>query len=379
VNDLAAVGIRARRRLLERAAEDRKSRISVEVPAPCPDDAQRSTTAEKERTVRLKIVRLGVMLALVMLTAPLVAAPQPLATIRRIGFLSPGWFALHTRNRDAFVQELRKRGWVEGQNMAIEYRYAEGSYERLPTLAAELVRLKVDVIFAPSAPATQAAQQATTTIPIVMDTLGDPVQTGFVTGLARPGGNVTGTAGFAPELGGKQLELLKAAVPGITSVAALAHPANPNAPHVLREIARAAQALDAQLRHVAVSHASELESAFTVMTRERVDALIVLPDPMILGQRHRIVAWAAQRRLPVMYFTREFVEAGGLMTYGPDLADRHRHTATYVDKILKGATPAELQVERPDTFELVVNLKTAQELGLTIPPTLLFQADEVIR
>jgi ABC-type uncharacterized transport system substrate-binding protein len=309
---------------------------------------------------------------------PATEAQQP-ANIRRIGYLSPAWFTLHTHNREAFLQGLHELGWVDGRNITIEYRYAEGRYDRLPDLAAELVRLKVDVIFAPSAPATQAAKQATTTIPIVMDTLGDPVRAGLVTGLAQPGGNITGTAGFAPELGGKQLELLKAAVPGITSVAALAHPANPNAPHVLREIARAAQALDAQLRHVAVSHASELESAFTVMTRERVDALIVLPDPMILGQRHRIVAWAAQRRLPVMYFTREFVEAGGLMTYGPDLADRHRHAATYVDKILKGATPAELQVERPDTFELVVNLKTAQELGLTIPPTLLFQADEVIR
>lgn len=238
--------------------------------------------------MRRKTVRLVVLLALVMLTAPLVTAPQSLANIRRIGFLSPGWFALHTRYREAFLQVLRERGWVEGQNMALEYRYAEGSYERLPALAAELVQLKVDVIFAPSAPATQAARQATATIPIVMDTLGDPVQTGFVTGLARPGGNVTGTAGFAPELGGKQLELLKAAVPGITSVAALAHPGNPNVPHILQEIARAAQAIDVQLRHLEVSHASELESALAALTRQRVDALIVLPDPMVLGQRQTI-------------------------------------------------------------------------------------------
>jgi putative tryptophan/tyrosine transport system substrate-binding protein len=320
-----------------------------------------------------------VTLTLSLLAAPLTAEAQPPAKVWRIGFLSPGWFALHTRNREAFVQGLRELGWMEGHNIAIEYRYTEGSYERLSALAAELVQLKVDVIFAPSAPATQAAKQATTTIPIVMDTLGDPVRTGFVTGLAQPGGNITGTAGFAPELGGKQLELLKAAVPGITSVAALANPANPNAFHVLREIAHAAQALEVQLRRVEVSEASELDAALAVMTRERADALIVLPDPMVFGLRQRIVEWAAKSRLPVMYFTREFVEAGGLMTYGPDLASRHRHAATYVDKILKGAKPADLPVEQPIKFALVINLKTAQALGLTIHPSILFQADEVIK
>jgi putative ABC transport system substrate-binding protein len=328
--------------------------------------------------VRLTTLRLTVLLTLVLLTAPPVTA-MPQAAIRRIGYLSPSWFALHTRTRDAFVHALRARGWVEGQNLAIEYRYAEGSYARLPALAAELVELPVDVIFAPSAPATQAAQQATTTIPIVMDTLGDPVQTGFVAGLAQPGGNITGTAGFAPDLGGKQLELLKAAVPSLTAVATLAQPANPTTPHVLREIARAAQALGVHLRPVEVRQASDLASALAELTRERVDALLVLPDPLALGQRHQIVAWAAQQRLPVMYFTHEFVEAGGLMTYGPDLAERHRHAATYVDKILHGATPANLPVEQPIKFELVINLKTAKALGLTIPPTLLFQADEVLR
>jgi putative ABC transport system substrate-binding protein len=326
-----------------------------------------------------RTIGLLVTLALGLLAAPLATEAQQPAQIRRIGFLSPAWFTLHTHNREAFLQGLRELGWVEGQNIAIEYRYTEGRYDRLPDLAAELVRLKVDVIYAPSAPATQAAKQATTTIPIVMDTLGDPVQTGFVTGLAQPGGNITGTAGFALELGGKQLELLKEAVPGVTSVAALANPANPNTPHVLREIERAAQALDVQLRRMDVSDASELDAALAVMARERADALIVLPDPMVFGQRQRIVEWAARSRVPVMYFTREFVEAGGLMTYGPDLASRHRHAATYVDKILKGAKPADLPVEQPMTFELVINLKTAQALGLTIPPTLLFQADEVIR
>jgi putative ABC transport system substrate-binding protein len=320
-----------------------------------------------------------VTLTLSLLAAPLTVEAQPPAKVWRIGFLSPGWFALHTRNREAFVQGLRELGWMEGHNIAIEYRYTEGSYERLPALAAELVRLKVDVIFAPSAPATQAAKQATTTIPIVMDTLGDPVKAGFVTGLAQPGGNITGTAGFAPELGGKQLELLKTAVPGLTAVAALANPANPNTLHALREIVRAAQALEVQLRHVDVREASELDAALAVMTSERTDALIVLPDPMVFGQRQRLVEWAAKRRLPVMYFTREFVEAGGLMTYGPDLASRFRHAATYVDKILKGATPADLPVEQPIKFELVINLKTAQAMGLTLPPTFLFQATEVIQ
>jgi putative tryptophan/tyrosine transport system substrate-binding protein len=320
-----------------------------------------------------------VTLTLSLLAAPLTTEAQPPAKVWRIGYLSPGWFALHTRTREAFVQGLRELGWVEGHNMAIEYRYTEGSYERLPALAAELVRLQVDVIFAPSAPASQAAQQATTTIPIVMDTLGDPVRAGFVTGLAQPSGNITGTAGFAPELGGKQLELLKTAVPGLTAVAVLANPANPNALHVIREIVRAAQALDVHLRRVDAREASELDAALAVMTRERTDALIVLSDPLVFGQRQRLVAWAAQRRVPVMYFTREFVEAGGLMTYGPDLASRHRHAATYVDKILKGATPADLPVEQPRQFELVINLKTAQAMGLTLPPTFLFQATEVIQ
>jgi putative ABC transport system substrate-binding protein len=277
------------------------------------------------------------------------------------------------------VQGLRELGWREGHNIAIEYRYTEGSYERLPALAADLVRLQVDVIFAPSAPAIQAAQQATRTIPIVMDTLGDPVRTGFVTSLAQPGGNITGTAGFAPELGGKQLELLKTALPGLTSVAILANPANPTALHVLREIARAAQALDVHLHPVEVREASALDTALAVMTRERADALIVLPDPMVFGQRQYLVAWAAQSRRPVMYFTREFVEEGSLMTYGPDLASRHRHAATYVDKILKGAKPGDLPVEQPIKFELVINLKTAQALGLTLPPVVLFQADEIIK
>jgi putative ABC transport system substrate-binding protein len=309
---------------------------------------------------------------------PATEAQQP-ANIRRIGYLSPAWFTLHTHNREAFLQGLHELGWVDGRNITIEYRYAEGRYDRLPDLAAELVRLKVDVIFAPSAPATQAAKQATTTIPIVMDTLGDPVRAGLVTGLAQPGGNITGTAGFAPELGGKQLELLKAAVPGVASVAALANPTNPTALHVLPEIERAAQTLDVQLRRVDVRDASEMDAAWAVMVRERADALIVLPDPMLFGQRQRIVEWAAKSQLPAMYFTREFVEAGGLMTYGPDLASRHRHAATYVDRILKGAKPADLPVEQPIQFELVINLKTAQALGLAIPPSLLFQATDVIR
>jgi putative ABC transport system substrate-binding protein len=325
------------------------------------------------------VVGCMVTLTLSLLAAPLTAEGQPPAKVWRIGYLYPGWFALHTRPREAFVQGLRELGWVEGHNITIEYRYTEGSYERLPALAAELVGLKVDVIFAPSAPATQAAKQATTTIPIVMDTLGDPVRAGLVTGLAQPGGNITGTAGFAPELGGKQLELLKTAVPGLTAVAVLANPANPNALHVISEIVHAAQALAVQLRRVDVREASELDAALAVMTSERTDALIVLPDPLVFGQRQRIVAWAAKSRLPVMYFTREFVEAGGLMTYGPDLASRHRYAATYVDKILKGARPADLPVEQPIQFELVINLKTAQAMGLTLPPTFLFQATEVIQ
>jgi putative ABC transport system substrate-binding protein len=276
---------------------------------------------------------------------------------------------------EGFRQGLRQLGWVEGQNIALKYRWAEGRYDRLPDLAAELIHL-----FAHTAPAIQAAKQATSTTPIVMETLTDPVLAGFVASFARPGGNITGVSGLATELSGKRLELLKEAVPGVTRVAVLANPANPSTPALQRETESAARALGVQLHVLEVRDPTELDDAFTAMSREHADALIVLPDLMLVTQRKRIVDFAAKNRMPAMYAdSRQWVESGGLMLYEPSLAANSQRAAGYVDKILKGAKPADLPVEQPTKFELVINLKTAKALGLTIPNEILFQADEVIR
>jgi putative tryptophan/tyrosine transport system substrate-binding protein len=270
-------------------------------------------------------------------------------------------------------------GYVEGQNLAIEYRFGDDQLERLPALAAELVRLKVDLIVAAETPAIRPARQATTTLPIVFPVAGDPVATGDVDSLARPGGNVTGLSILAPDLGGKRLQLLKEVVPGLSRLAVLWAPENPYAALVLRETEVAAQALGVQLHALMVQDAAEFERAFAEMVRECAEALSVMPDSMFYAHRRTLVALAAKHRLPVISPWREYVEAGGLMGYGPSIPGMYRRAATYVDKILKGAKPADLPVEQPTKFELVINLKTAQALGLTIPPTLLFQADEVTR
>jgi putative ABC transport system substrate-binding protein len=282
-------------------------------------------------------------------------------------------------NLEAFRQGLRERGWVEGQNIILEYRFAERQLERLPALAAELVSLPVDVLFATTAQGAQAAKQATTTIPIVFETLGDPVVFGLVDSLERPGGNLTGVGGMAPELHGKHLELLKEVLPGLTHVALLVNPTNPNLPAILHETGRAEQAVGVHVRRLDVRDTQELDEAFAALTAAPVEALIVAPDTLLLSQRHRIVAFANEHRLPIIAEIKAFAEAGGLLTYGASLLAQWRRAAYYVDRLLKGARPDELPVERPTTFELVINLKTAQALGLTISPTLLFQADEVIR
>jgi len=324
----------------------------------------------------VKAIALIVLLALAFLLAQLAAEAQQPGRVPRIGILQNT--VTRSTYTEAFRQGLRALGWVEDQNMVIESREGRG-YEHYPDLAAELVRLQVDVIFATNAPAIQAAMRATTTIPIVMVSLGDPVAAGFVASLARPGGNITGLSGFSPELSGKQLELLKEVVPNVARVALLANPTNPHTPFIVSEAEMAARALGVQLHLLEVREPNELGSVFAAMTTARANALLVLPDPMLSGQSGRIVELAAQSRLPAMYAELSWALAGGLMVYGVSLDDMNRRAATYVDKILKGAQPGDLPVERPVKFTLVINLKTAKALGLTIPPTLLFQADEVLQ
>ncbi len=279
---------------------------------------------------------------------------------------------------EAFRQGLRDLGSVEGKNIAIEVRSAEGKYERLPELAAELVRLKVDVIFASTTPAALAAKQATTTIPIVIGFVADPIGSGLVASLARPGGNITGWTHLGLELRGKYLDLLKEAVPGATRIGVLFNPANPIHGPSLKNVEAAARALKVQLHPVGVQDPEELESAFSALARKRVKALTVLPDGMFLAQGDRIIALAARRRLPAMYGVTELAKAGGLMAYGVDLPDMHRRGASFVDRILKGAKPADLPVQQPTRFYLVINLKTAKALRLTIPRSILLRADQVI-
>ncbi len=279
----------------------------------------------------------------------------------------------------AFRQGLRELGYVEGQNIAIEFRWAEGKYDRLPGLAAELVRLKVNVIVASGPPAIQAAKQATETIPIVMAAIADAVAAGFVASLARPGGNITGLSLMLPELVGKQLELLKEVVPKVSRVALLGNPANPPYAQQVRQAQDAARALGVRLQPLEARDPSEIDKAFAAITTERADAVIVLPDTVLLDHRTRIADHAVRRRLPTVSGQSEQAEGGGLLAYGPSISDGVRRAATYVDKILKGAKPADLPVEQPTKFELVINLKTAKALGLTIPPSLLQRADEVIQ
>ena len=278
----------------------------------------------------------------------------------------------------AFIQGLRELGYVEGQNITIVDRSSEGRYQRLPDLAAELVRLKVDVIVAPASQNVRAAKQATQTIPIVMAGSGDPVASGLVASLARPGGNVTGLSMVAPDIVGKQLALLKEALPRASRVAVLVNPANDMYDRWIREVRASARALALQLEVVEARTPDDLGKASAVFNRIRADALFVQIDGMFLQHPARVVDLAAKHRLPTMYGTKEFVEAGGLMFYGPSMKDGFRRAATYVDKILKGAKPSELPVEQPTKFELVLNRKTATALGLAIPLSLASRADEIV-
>ncbi len=316
-----------------------------------------------------------------LLAAPLAAEAQPREKVPRVGYLSPGSSSDPARRRrfEAFRQGLRELGYVEGQNIAIESRWAEGKYDRYSALAADLVRLKVDVIVAVGGRATQDAQQATRTIPIVMSVVIDPVGSGLVASLARPGGNVTGLTIMASDLIGKQLELLKEVVPKVSRVALLWNPANPGSAPQLRQAEAAARALGVRLQPLEARGPQEIDSAFAAMTRERAGALLILPDAIFGNQRRQIAELAAKRRLPSLLGVGEYAEAGGLMTYSANNLDLERRAATFVDKILKGAKPADLPVEQPAKFELVINLRTAKAIGLTIPQSLLRRADEVIQ
>jgi putative ABC transport system substrate-binding protein len=318
------------------------------------------------------------VLALSLLIALLTAQAQQPTTVHRIGWLSAG--APHADlDIEAFRQGLGDLGYVEGQNMVLESRYAAGIVEQLPVLAAELVQRKVDVLVAGGSAAIHAAQHATRTIPIVMAVAYDPIGKGFVASLAQPGGNITGLSWLGAELLGKRLELLKETVPQSTRIAVLANPANPAYQPNMDNLTVAARALGLPLHVVEVRRADELDTAFAAMTHAGADALIVLEDSLVLSTLGgRIAERATTARLPAMYGWRRHVDAGGLMAYGPRMQDMQRRAAVYVDKILKGTPPANLPVEQPTKFEFVINLKAAKALGLTIPPVVLFQADEVL-
>ena len=321
----------------------------------------------------------ALVLTLAVALAPMTAHAQRPQKVQRVGVLWQTTPAAASHLAAALTEALRELGHVEGKNVVFDYRWAEGKPERFPTLAAELVRLKVDLIVASAASAAEAARRATTIIPIVMVSAADPVESGLVRSLVRPGGNVTGlSAQLTPEIRAKQLQLLKEALPGLARVAILRRAALADGP-AWKEYEAAGRTLGLKIQFVELQGVEELERAFNAIARERAGALLVPGDPVFFTHRQRIVALAAQHRLPGTFSTREFTDAGGLMSYSARLTDQYRRAATYVDKILKGASPANLPVEQPTGFELVINLKTAKALGLTLPQALLIRADEVIQ
>jgi putative ABC transport system substrate-binding protein len=316
-------------------------------------------------------------LAAALLAAPPAAGAQPSGPVARIGYLSP---VVPSVMSEAFRRGLRELGYVEGRNVVLVFRGADGRFDRLPDLAADLVRERVDVIVAQVTQASLAARAATRTTPIVMLGVGDPVGAGLVASLARPGGNVTGTSGQNTAVVGKSLQLLLEAVPGVSRVAVLWNPANAVFQgQMMRETEAAARALRVELRLVEARGPGDLDAAFATMTRHGAGALVVVADPVFTVHRARIGELAAKTRLPAVYGNRELAEAGGLMSYGPDFGDLAVRAAAYVDRILKGQRPADMPVEQPTKFELVVNLRAAEAIGLAVPPSLLIRADQVIR
>jgi ABC-type uncharacterized transport system substrate-binding protein len=300
--------------------------------------------------------------------------------VPRVGFLAVGSREGRTFLIEGFLQGLREHGYVVGQNLVIDYRFSEDRHERLPELAAELVHLQVDLILASGTPASFAAKQATSTIPIVMGSLAaDPVETGLVASLARPGGNITGMTEMAAQLGGKRLELLKETVPGLARVAVFWNPPNPASGPIVKELEAAALALGLEVQRLAVRVPEDFESALQAAAKQGAGALIAPGYPLVTNQPHMVAALALQYRLPTMMENKELVEAGGLLSLGPNLVDSYRRAATHVDKILKGAKPADLPMKQPIKFDLAVNLQTARTLGLTLPPSVLMQATHVIQ
>jgi putative tryptophan/tyrosine transport system substrate-binding protein len=325
----------------------------------------------------IRRINVCLLLTVLLFTVSPVEAQQP-KKVPRIGFMIGTSPSIIPDRIEGFRRGLRELGYVEGKNVVIEYRVAEGKVERLPNLLAELVRLKVDVIVTGGI-VNHAAKQATTTIPIVIAFDGDPVGNGLVASLARPGGNITGLSALYPELSGKQLELLKETVPRLSRVVVIGESNNPGNSEVLREMELAAKAFGVKLQSLDVRDLKDIETAFRAASKARANAVIVLAGTIVLVHRAQITTLAIKSRLPAMYPRPEFVEDGGLMTYGPSIADLYRRAATYVDKILKGAKPADLPVEQPMKFEFIINLRTAKQIGLTIPPNVLARADKVIR
>jgi putative tryptophan/tyrosine transport system substrate-binding protein len=320
-----------------------------------------------------------VILILALLAAPLTAEAQSAKGVHRIGFLGNSTPALEANLVGPFREGLRELGYVEGQNILIEYQWAEGKYERFPALIAELLARKVELIVTAGTPASHAVKKATTSVPLVMVAVGDPVASGLVPSLTRPGGNITGLTSIAEEIEGKRLELLREVVPNVAHVAALGNFGNASQKKAFEALRAAATALRIKLLSLDVRTGDQLDGAFAVMVRERPEALLVFADRVFLHNRIRIMDFATKHRLPGVHAYRELIEVGGLMSYGPSYAGMHRRAAYYVDRILKGATPGDLPVEQPTKFDLVINLKTAKALGLTIPPAVLARADEVIQ
>ena len=326
-----------------------------------------------------KLVLSSILAAMLAFLLGVAAEAQQPTKNPRIGYLSGSSPSTSPARREAFRQGLRELGYVEGKNIVIEQRYAEGKFDRLPALAAELVRLKVDIIVTAGPQTTRPAKQATSTIPIVMAQDPDPVGNGFVASLARPGGNITGLATLAPELSGKQLELLKETVPKLSRVAVFGTSINPGNAQNLREVELAAKAFGVKLQYLDVLSPKDFETAFRAASKGLADAVLMLPGSVLGLQRAQLADLAVKSRLPAIYPQAEFTEAGGLMYYGTNTPDLFRRAATFVDKILKGAKPADLPVEQPKKFEFIINLKAAKQIGLTIPPNVLARADKVIR
>ncbi len=326
----------------------------------------------------MRLIGLAVVLALSLALAPLAGEAQQAGKMPRIGVLAGALLSTNPARIKAFREGLGELGYVEGKSIVIEWRFLEDKGDRLPALAVELTRLKVDVLVAFGPASTQAAKEATNTIPIVMAQVNDPIGAGFVASLARPGGNITGLSVMAPELSGKKLELLKEIVPKLSRVAVFGTSTLPGNEQSVKETELAAKTLGLQLQYLGVEDPKDLDTAFRNAVSWRAHAIIVLQSPVFGSRRKALVELAVKNRLPAMYPHSEYMDAGGLMFYGPSISDLFRRAATYVDKILKGAKPADLPVEQPTKFELVVNLKTAKALGLTIPPSVLLQADRVI-